>query len=48
VGTAEVDWTDAGSVIEYLVDYQRVLAGAERPFDEGAARDESTRTRTER
>jgi pimeloyl-ACP methyl ester carboxylesterase len=26
-------------VIEYLVDYQRVLAGAERPFDEAAARD---------
>jgi pimeloyl-ACP methyl ester carboxylesterase len=39
VGTAEVDWTDAGSVIDYLVDYQRVLAGAERPFDEAAARD---------
>jgi pimeloyl-ACP methyl ester carboxylesterase len=26
-------------VIEYLVDYARVLAGGERPFDEDAARD---------
>ena len=39
VRTAEVDWTDAGSVTEYLVEYQRVLAGTERPFDEPAARD---------
>jgi len=37
--TAEVDWADAGSVIEYLVGYERVLAGTERPFDEAAARD---------
>ena len=34
VATAEVDWSDAESVIEYLVDYSRVLAGGERPFDE--------------
>jgi pimeloyl-ACP methyl ester carboxylesterase len=37
--TAEVDWSDAGSVIEYLVAYSRALAGGERPFDEAAARD---------
>jgi pimeloyl-ACP methyl ester carboxylesterase len=36
LATAEVDWSDDGSVIEYLVDYARVLAGGERPFDEGA------------
>jgi pimeloyl-ACP methyl ester carboxylesterase len=39
VSTARVDWSDADSVIEYLVDYSRVLAGGERPFDEAAARD---------
>ena len=36
--TAEVDWSDASSVIEYLVDYSRVLAGDERPFDEASRR----------
>jgi pimeloyl-ACP methyl ester carboxylesterase len=39
VSTAKVDWSDAGSVIEYLVDYARVLAGGKRSFDEDAARD---------
>jgi pimeloyl-ACP methyl ester carboxylesterase len=39
VSTAEVDWADSGSVIGYLVDYQRVLAGTDRPFDEAAALD---------
>jgi pimeloyl-ACP methyl ester carboxylesterase len=39
MATAEVDWSDAGSVIEYLVAYSRVLAGGERPFDEAATRD---------
>jgi pimeloyl-ACP methyl ester carboxylesterase len=39
VSTARVDWSDADSVIEYLVDYSRMLAGSERPFDETAARD---------
>jgi pimeloyl-ACP methyl ester carboxylesterase len=34
-----VDWSDAESVIEYLVGYARVLAGEERPFDEAAARE---------
>jgi pimeloyl-ACP methyl ester carboxylesterase len=36
VTTATVDWADAGSVIEYLVDYSRMLAGDRRPFDEAA------------
>jgi pimeloyl-ACP methyl ester carboxylesterase len=39
VATAEVDWSDPGSVIDYLVAYSRVLAGGERPFDEAATRD---------
>jgi pimeloyl-ACP methyl ester carboxylesterase len=39
VRTAEVDWSDAESVIEYLVGYQRVLAGGRRAFDESAARE---------
>jgi pimeloyl-ACP methyl ester carboxylesterase len=34
----EVDWSDAESVIEYLVDYGRVLAGGQRLFDEAALR----------
>jgi pimeloyl-ACP methyl ester carboxylesterase len=38
LATVEVDWSDAESVIEYLVDYSRVLAGGERPFDEAALR----------
>ncbi|MQA73669.1 MAG: alpha/beta fold hydrolase [Solirubrobacterales bacterium] len=39
VATVEVDWSDRDSVIEYLVDYWRVLAGGERPFDEAAFRE---------
>jgi pimeloyl-ACP methyl ester carboxylesterase len=39
VTTAKVDWSDAESVIEYLVAYSRVLAGGQRPFDETAARE---------
>ena len=39
VSTAQVDWSDADSVIDYLVGYQRVLAGGERPFDEAATRE---------
>ena len=39
LATAEVDWSDDGSVIEYLVDYSRAIAGGERPFDEAAARE---------
>ena len=34
--SATVDWSDERSVIEYLVDYARVLAGGVRPFDEAA------------
>ena len=33
---ATVDWSDERSVIDYLVDYARVLAGGARPFDEAA------------
>jgi pimeloyl-ACP methyl ester carboxylesterase len=36
VTSATVDWSDKRSVIEYLVDYERVLAGDARPFDEAA------------
>jgi pimeloyl-ACP methyl ester carboxylesterase len=36
---AEVDWSDRDSVVEYVVGYSRMLAGAERPFDEAAARE---------
>ena len=39
VTSVEVDWTDPESVIRYLVDYSRVLAGGRRPFDEGASLD---------
>ncbi len=39
VATAEVDWSDPESVIEYLVGYGRVLNGVERPFDEAASRE---------
>ena len=34
-----MDWSDAESVVEYLVGYSRVLAGGQRPFDETAARE---------
>jgi pimeloyl-ACP methyl ester carboxylesterase len=34
VATAEVDWSNPESVIDYLVDYSRILAGGERAFDE--------------
>ena len=39
VASAEVDWSDDGSVVEYLVDYARVLAGGSRPFAEAATRE---------
>ena len=38
VATAEVDWSDAESVLEYQVGYSRVLNGGQRPFDEAASR----------
>jgi pimeloyl-ACP methyl ester carboxylesterase len=37
--TAQADWSDAASVVDYLVEYSRTLAGGERPFDERAARE---------
>jgi pimeloyl-ACP methyl ester carboxylesterase len=39
VGSAAADWSDAESVIDYLVAYTRVLAGDERPFEEAEVRD---------
>ena len=39
MATAEVDWSDPESVIEYLVGYSRVLNGGQRPFDEAASRE---------
>jgi pimeloyl-ACP methyl ester carboxylesterase len=39
VTTVDADWSDAESVIDYLVDYSRVLAGNERRFDEAELRD---------
>jgi len=36
--SAAVDWSDAGSVIDYLVAYSRVLAGSQRPFAEAPTR----------
>ena len=38
VSTAAVDWSDAESVIDYLVDYSRVLAGERRPLHEASTR----------
>jgi len=38
VATAELDWSKADSVVDYLVEYSRVLAGGRRPFDEEALR----------
>ena len=37
--TASVDWSDRESVVEYLVEYSRVLAGGRRPFDEEGVRE---------
>jgi pimeloyl-ACP methyl ester carboxylesterase len=37
--TVELDWSDRDSVVEYLVGYWRMLAGGERHFDEGGARE---------
>ena len=39
VASVGVDWSDPESVIAYLVDYSRMLAGEERPFDEAAFRE---------
>src|SRR4051794_23759181 len=37
--SAEVDWSDRESVVDYLVGYSQMLAGSERPFDEAASRE---------
>jgi pimeloyl-ACP methyl ester carboxylesterase len=39
LASAEVDWSDRGSVIDYLVAYERMLAGGIRPFDDAAWRE---------
>jgi pimeloyl-ACP methyl ester carboxylesterase len=39
LASAEVDWSDHESVIEYLVAYERMLAGGVRPFDDAAWRE---------
>lgn len=39
VRSATVNWSDADSVIDYLVGYARVLAGEERRFEEAEVRD---------
>jgi pimeloyl-ACP methyl ester carboxylesterase len=39
LASAEVDWSDHESVIEYLVSYERMLAGGVRSFDEVAWRE---------
>ena len=38
LASADVDWSDQESAIEYLVGYARMLAGGERPFDEASWR----------
>lgn len=39
LATAEVDWSDRDSVVDYLAGYSQLLAGGERLFDESAARE---------
>jgi pimeloyl-ACP methyl ester carboxylesterase len=39
VATVEVDWSDAASVVDYLVDFSRMLAGGRRAFDDAAVRE---------
>jgi pimeloyl-ACP methyl ester carboxylesterase len=39
VASTDVDWSDRASVIDYLVAYERMLAGGVRPFDEEAWRE---------
>lgn len=36
---AEVDWSDRASVIDFLTDYARMLAGSERAVDEASLRE---------
>jgi hypothetical protein len=39
VATAEADWSNPDSVVDYLVDHSRILAGGERAFDETRVRE---------
>ncbi len=39
LATADVDWSDRDSVVDYFVRYSQTLAGGERPFDEAGARE---------
>jgi pimeloyl-ACP methyl ester carboxylesterase len=39
VATAEADWSNPDSVIDYLVGYSRILAGGKRAFDEVQVRE---------
>ncbi len=39
LATADVDWSDRSSVVDYFVGYSQTLAGGERPFDEAAVRE---------
>ena len=39
LASTEVDWSDQESVIEYLVGYERMLAGGVRAFDDAAWRE---------
>jgi pimeloyl-ACP methyl ester carboxylesterase len=39
LASTDVDWSDRASVIDYLVAYERMLAGGARPFDEAAWRE---------
>jgi pimeloyl-ACP methyl ester carboxylesterase len=39
LASADVDWSDRTSVIDYLVAYERMLAGGVRPFDEATWRE---------
>ena len=39
LSTATVEWSDRGSVLDYVVGYSRMLAGGRRPFDEAHVRD---------
>lgn len=43
VASAEVDWSDAESVIRYVVDHWRVLTGSDRPFDPAHTRELAVR-----
>jgi pimeloyl-ACP methyl ester carboxylesterase len=39
LATANVDWSDRDSVVDYVVGYAEMFAGGARPFDEAAARE---------